>query len=101
MLTFLSAKRDSNTPHTTSSFYEVLHVTPGRQGTHLSLKLKLETAFGKTSAEFTDLKPEVEGDDPELALDKLAEWMERAAKAIRTRGAPQRLVASYPDASDD
>lgn len=98
MLAFKSAKRDPSAPRVTSAVYELSHSTPGRQGTTLSLNVHIEMAFGRTKAQVLDLQPEVEGENPEAALDKLADWLERSAKALRERGKPQPLFSSYPEA---
>lgn len=81
--------------------YGIEHWQAGRGGTVLKLDLRLTRAFGKTKAELLDLQPEVDGTDAEateVALDKLATWLERAAEAIRARGAPEIAVASYKGA---
>lgn len=57
--------------------------------------MKLTRAFGEVKAEITDLAPEVKGESFEPALDKLAEWLERAAKAIRERGEGTPLLMEY------
>lgn len=96
MLVFKSAKRDPSSPHVTTAVYELSHSIPGRQGTTLSLDVHLEMAFGRTKAQVLDLRPEVEGENPEAALDKLADWLERSAKALRERGKPHPLFSNYP-----
>lgn len=82
-----------------TSTYQLTHVTPGRSGTHLKLEVRIERGFGSTWASMPDLRPEISGDDPEEALDKLAEWMERAAAAIRARGRPKAVLSSYEPSS--
>lgn len=76
--------------------YQLKHATPGREGTTLTLDVQVTQAFGKVTAKILDLEPEVKGGTQEEALDKLAEWMERAAVAIRQRGAPRPVVCDYP-----
>lgn len=78
-----------------SAHYELTHSQGGRSGTCLKLNLTVERTFGKVRAKFTDLQPEVPGDDAEAALDKLAEWCERAAAALRERGKPVSAVTRY------
>lgn len=93
MLTLKSAKKEDD--HKFSATYELVHVTPGRQGTHLTLDVKLTRAFGEVTAEIPDLVPKVKGESFEPALDKLAEWLERAAAAIRARGEGTPLLMEY------
>lgn len=78
-----------------TSTYRLTHVTPGRTGTHLTLDVRLERGFGSTWASVPDLRPEIKSEDAEEALDKLAEWLERAAAALRARGAPKAVLSTY------
>lgn len=78
--------------------YEVTHSPGGRNATSLDLNLRVERGGGEVRAFFTDMEVRVSGEDnadAEEALDKLAEWMERAAKALRDRGAPAAAVTTY------
>lgn len=81
--------------HFTLRTYELSHSQGGRDGTTLNLQLQVKTGFGKHWISFTDLAPEVQTEDTEKALDKMAEWLERAAQALRERGAPRMVVAEY------
>lgn len=80
--------------------YKLTHSTPGRNGTILDLVVRISdfsdgTGKGKQRVRAeVSLDPYVDG-DAEAALDKLAEWMERAAEAIRKRGTPSGIVSSY------
>jgi hypothetical protein len=79
------------------SNYTLQHTNGGRDGTTLTLSLQVtqSVAYGTTVAKITDLAPKVTG-DTEASLDKLAEWLERAALAIKNRGTPALVVpATY------
>lgn len=91
---------DEPQPQTVTD-YKLVHKQPGRGGTWLALNLRVTTnlRIKRVVAQITDMQPEVEGDDAEQALDKLAEWMERAAAELRARGKPAVGVAIYPDAN--
>lgn len=66
--------------------YELRHITPGPDGTHLRLNVRVTiNPDDTTAAELVGVCPTVEGEDPEKALDKLADWLDRASKAIRGR----------------
>lgn len=74
-------------------------ITHALRGTTLTLNMRItqSTQFGTVTSEITDLRPKVDG-NVEEAVDKLAEWLERAAIAIRNRGPvgeslPVRYVA--------
>lgn len=79
--------------------YKLVHKQPGHGCTWLTLNLRVTTSLRirRVVAEITDMQPEVEADDAEQALDKLAEWMERAAAELRARGKPAVGVTTYPD----
>ncbi|WP_041930359.1 hypothetical protein [Methylibium petroleiphilum] len=79
--------------------YKLVNKQAGRGGTWLTLNLRVTTSLRieRVVAEITDMQPEVEADDAEQALDKLAEWMERAAAELRARGKPAVGVAIYPN----
>ncbi len=79
--------------------YKLVHKQPGRGGTYLTLNLRVtqDTRIARVAAEVTDLKVEIDSNDAERALDKLAEWMERAASELRARGTPAIAVACYPN----
>lgn len=66
-------------------------------GTILTLhpRLEINERFGRIKASVPDLAPELDTLDPEEALDKLAEWLERCAQGIRERGKPRALINSY------
>lgn len=78
--------------------YTLTNKQAGRGGTWLKLTLRVTQMlrFKKVTVEFTDLVVEHDGDDVEVALDKLADWLERAAIELRARGKPAAAVASYP-----
>lgn len=78
----------------TTATYELQHYQGGRGGTCLTLSVELTAGLGRVKARIPDLEPQVDGADPEAALDKLAEWMERAAVALRARGVPQAAFSS-------
>lgn len=80
-----------------TSNYEAIHMQVGRGGTCLKLSLSIERSklFNRVKASFSDLAPEVEGDDAEAALDKLADWCERASIAIRERGKAVPAISKY------
>jgi hypothetical protein len=80
---------------TQTATYRLTHVTPGRDGTHLTLDVRIDRVAGLTWASMPDLRPRIESEDAEQALDKLAEWMERAAAAIRARGKPKAVLSAY------
>jgi hypothetical protein len=79
----------------TVATYRLEHNQPGRNGTCLSLDVTLEHGFNRIKVGMPDLAPEVSGVDPEAALDKLAEWLERSAIAIRKRGTPSPIFNLY------
>jgi hypothetical protein len=74
-------------------------MTPGRGGTCLKLDVEVVRRFGKITARLA-ADPELDGEDAEAALDKLATWLERSAIAIRHRGAPTPLVCEYRNPID-
>lgn len=96
MLKFKNASLDED-KRLTSIQYELEHVTPGRDGTHLTLPLKIDVGFGKAWAQLLECRPDVPAEDPEQAMDKLAEWLERAAEAIRKRGRPNSTINIYSE----
>lgn len=100
-LTSLSAHKEL--PGTSVANYKLTHSTPGARGTTLELNVQLEVRrpYGEIIATVTDLKPKVKGLDSEEALDKLADWLERAAKALRQRGAPRAMFSDYPSPLSD
>jgi hypothetical protein len=78
--------------------YELTHSLPGRQGTTLTLTVvaKGDHHNNPVTVSIPDLAPSVVCDNGvEEALDKLAEWMERAALTIRKRGKPSMIIGSY------
>lgn len=81
--------------------YKLVHKEAGRGGTWLTLALQVtqHLRFKKIEVTIPDLAPEIESDNVEEALDKLADWMERGAKELRARGKPAIAVAHYPDAN--
>lgn len=86
--------------HKRETRYRLRHTRNGRRGTTLTLDVSIAQAFDKTTATIVDLAPEVDGDGAaasEEALDKLADWLERAAIAIRARGAPTPAIFRYDD----
>lgn len=82
------------------SRYKLVHKEAGRGGTWLTLALQVtqHLRLQKVEVSIPDLAPEVESNNVEEALDKLADWLERAAKELRARGKPAIAVAHYPDA---
>lgn len=79
-----------------TSAYEIRHTTPGRDGTTLALDVVVQqdTRFGVTKVRAL-LDPRIEALDTEAALDKLADWAERLAVAVRHRGVVSARVPSY------
>jgi len=99
-LTSVSQGKAPAYPDALVANYELTHSNPGRGNTLLTLNVRLHVMplFGEIEATITDLTPKLKTDNPEEALDKLAEWMERGAKAIRARGKAKPLFNSYtPD----
>lgn len=96
VLKFRAASFDED-KRLTSIQYDLEHVTPGRDGTHLTLPLKIEMGFGKAWAQVLECRPDVPAEDPEQAMDKLAEWLERSADAIRKRGRPSSSINLYSE----
>lgn len=78
--------------------YKLVHKEAGRGGTWLTLGLKTthHLSINRVQVEIPDLVVENEDGNVEAALDKLAEWMERAAKELRSRGKPEIAVPHYP-----
>ena len=87
MLTLQSCHADDDKSALTAH-YRLTHSRPGRGGTTLELNVRVVHAFGRVTADITDLAPRVETTNTEEALDKLAEWLERAAAGLRARGKP-------------
>ncbi len=100
-LTSLSTHKEL--PDTSVANYKLTHSTPGARGTTLELNVQLEVRrpYGEIVATVTDLAPKVKGLDTEEALDKLADWLERSAKALRQRGAPRAMFSDYPSPLSD
>lgn len=73
--------------------YTATHSTPGRGGTCLELDVTLTTnaRMGQTHVA-AELSSQLDTQDPNVALDKLAEWAERLAVTLRNRG-PASAVA--------
>lgn len=85
---------------TSSSMYTLKHVNQGRDGTTLELTIQVDSnsTSGKqeTRATICGLNPVVSG-DTDAALEKLADWLERAAWTIRTRGEPRPAATMYDE----
>jgi hypothetical protein len=84
--------------------YEASHTLPERGGTHLELDVVLtqNRRMGKTWVKVA-LAPELSTLDPDVALDKLAEWAERLALTLRHRGPATSVAVSFdsPQSTDD
>lgn len=80
-----------------SAHYELQHSTV-QTPTTLTLGLKVSMVADEFYAELTDCT--TIGNTTEDALDKLAEWLERAAVAIRVRGEPKPLICDYSKYGD-
>lgn len=80
--------------------YNATHTTPGRAGTCLELDVVLSQnqRMGKTWVEVT-LRPELKTLNTDEALDKLAEWAERLAIALRHRGPATPVAMAFNDPS--
>lgn len=76
--------------------YNVTHTTPGRSGTCLELDVCVSQnqRMGKTWVEVT-LRPELSTLSTDDALDKLAEWAERLAIALRHRGPATPVAVAF------
>ncbi len=76
--------------------YEAQHTNPGAHATTLKLDVEVcqQLRFGRVEARAV-LAPVVEGSDAGDALDKLADWAERLALAIRHRGRVGVLVPTF------
>lgn len=84
--------------HEFAAEYELSHSLPGRQATTLTLTVVARGGHpnNPVTVSIPDLTPSVVcGGGIEEALDKLAEWMERAATVIRKRGKTSLVVGSY------
>jgi hypothetical protein len=81
------------------TLYKLVNKEPGRGGTWLTLLMKVTQLqrINRIKIEMPDLVVEEENCDTEAAIDKLATWMERAAKELRARGKPAIAVAHYPE----
>lgn len=77
--------------------YTLQHHTPGRAGTVLELLVSVHQD-GPNQPVCAELALEAKGVSQDLALDQLAERLERAADALRTRGAGRALLADYAGA---
>lgn len=75
--------------------YRLQHSNPGRGNTTLTLDVNVKHAYGKVTATIPDLEPSIDGGTTEEALDKLADWMERGAKALRDRGTANPIFSNY------
>lgn len=73
--------------------YEIAHETPGDTGTRLTqdLDLVLDPVTGKVGAKLT--LSDLEADNLDAALEKMASWCERMAIALRE---PREVVAHLP-----
>jgi hypothetical protein len=79
------------------SEYTAEHSTPGREGTTLKETIKVRhSRMCKNDERVTaSITIEAKRGNEEDALDKLAEYLERMAIAIRTRGVPQVVASDY------
>tara|TARA_B100001105_G_scaffold255398_1_gene254590 strand:+ start:4332 stop:4652 length:321 start_codon:yes stop_codon:yes gene_type:complete len=79
--------------------YSATHSTPGRSGTFLELEVCVvqNQRMGKTWVEVGGMRPELNTLDTGEALDKLAEWAERLAVALRHRGPATAVVVAFND----
>jgi hypothetical protein len=77
--------------------YNATHTTPGRSGTCLDLEVCVvqNQRMCKTWVEVRGMRPELNTLDTGEALDKLAEWAERLAIALRSRGPATPVALSY------
>lgn len=76
--------------------YSATHTTPGREGTHLEIdvSLRVNREMQKTWVA-VKLDPELNTVDTDVALDKLAEWAERLAISLRSRGPASVAVVAF------
>lgn len=96
MLTFKSARLDDE-GRVLESVYEARHANPGRSTTlTLDVLVRRDTLFGHVKASAV-LAPSVEAGTAEEALDKLADWAERLALAIRHRGEASNDVPVFSE----
>lgn len=96
----LNLKSVTSDEHTLDVVYEAVHVNPGRAGTHLAqdIRLRQHRHFGRFDARIEAhavIEPTLEAGTPEEALDKLADWAERLALAIRNRGTAANRVPVF------
>jgi hypothetical protein len=94
MLNLKSVAVDKDGAITTS--YAAVHVQPGGRGTHLELDLSVrqDPRFGFIQARAL-LEPRLEGKTTDEILDKLADWAERLAIALKHRGVGAMLVPVF------
>jgi hypothetical protein len=75
--------------------YKAVHSTPGRSGTTLDVNVAVKVGFGQTWVTLPDLEVLLKEENVEAGLDKMADWLERTAQAIRERGKPTPVFCNY------
>lgn len=81
--------------------YELRHTRTGRDGTTLRLPVQVvrKPAIGRVEVSIS-MEP-ICCEDQEAGLDKLADWLARAAEAIRTRGVARAGAPTYAGGTGD
>lgn len=104
--TSLRLKRHLSGDHASVPCVSVYELTHDNGRTTLDMGIKLTQAWGETTAELVSGASDHQANLPMQAkaikgghaeaLDKLADWLERAALAIRQRGKPAATVPDFP-----
>ena len=84
--------------HHLAVVYEATHTRGGRNPTTLRQDIEIQQRHGRPVVSASLQMAGCEAPTTEEALDRLADWCERVAKAIRGRGEPRVAVLEYPAA---
>lgn len=82
--------------HHLTVVYEVTHTRGGRNPTTLRQDIEIQQHLDRPMASAALRILDCEAPTAEEALDRMADWCERIAKAIRGRGEPRLAVLQYP-----
>ena len=84
--------------HVLRTVYDAMHSRPGRGGTvlHLDVVVEQHLRIGRASGKVV-LDPVLDGGSTEEVLNKLADWAERLAIALRHRGVASNRVPVFED----
>lgn len=82
--------------HHLTVVYEAVHTRGGRNPTTLRQDIEVQQRHGRPTVSASLHITDCDAPTTEEVLDRMADWCERVAKAIRGRGEPRVAVLEYP-----